>query len=228
MSRLKRSACDCDRIITISEASKKDIQKYTNVSSDKIRVINNGYDPIEGEKRKIKDAYTYIVTVTSLLPHKNAKGMLESYKEYCKITKEPLDLVIIGLKDTDIVTLPDDVKARVTCYKYIEDDQELYRVIANGTVFLFLSLIEGFGFPPIEAMRSGVPVICSDASSLPEVVGEAAVLVDPQDPQEIARSLDDLIRDENKRKRLVEAGFINCQRFSWDVISKQYWDAILQ
>ncbi len=95
--------------------------------------------------------------------------------------------------------------------------------MANSKVFLFLSLIEGFGYPPIEAMQLGVLVICSYTSSLPEVVGEAAVLVDPLDVNRVAGKMEELLGDETKQRELVEKGYKNIERFSWDSRAKLYW-----
>lgn len=227
MNRLKVSAKTSKQIITISEASKEDILKYCDVDEKKITVIYNACNAVEFNEEKVQQDLPYICAITSELPHKNAKGLLESYKEYCNITKKPLNLVIIGLRDTSISSnLPTDVKNKISCYKYIKDNNELYRLINNSSIFLFLSLVEGFGLPPIEAMMLKVPVICSNVSSLPEVVGNAAVLVDPNNYKEVAYAIIKLYNNTELQSTLVNNGLLNVQRYDWKSRAEEYWNVI--
>ncbi len=227
MKRLKMSARSCRKIITISNSSKQDILDYCSVDEDKITVIYNACSEVSYNEIKEKQDKPYICAITSELPHKNAKGIIESYKRYCEISSNPLNMVIIGLKDILSYDLPQEINNRITCYKFIKEDKELYRVIANSKMFLFLSLTEGFGLPPIEAMQLNVPVICSNTSSLPEVTGGAAVLVNPYNYIEVARALDRLSDDEEKRKYFIKLGQKNYKRFSQEIIMEQYWKTII-
>lgn len=227
MNRLKASAKTAKQILTISEASKQDILKYCGVREDKITVIHNACNAISFAEEKRFQQKPYICAITSGLPHKNARGILESYRKYCEISETPLDLVVIGIADTSICDLPEEVKAKIICRKFIKSNEEMYRIINNSAVFLFLSLVEGFGLPPIEAMQLKVPVVCSNASSLPEVVGDAAVLVDPTSPEDVAAKLNELLADEAKQKALVVKGMENIKRFSWETRAKLYWEALL-
>lgn len=228
MNRLKASAKTADRVLTISEASKRDILKYCGVLEDKITVVHNACNAISFDEEKLPQEKPYICAVTSGLPHKNARGILESYKKYCEVASDPIDLVVIGIADTSACELPDVVKEKITCHKFIKSNQDMYRIINNSTVFLFLSLVEGFGLPPIEAMQLRVPVICSNVSSLPEVVGDAAVLVDPMCPEAVAEKLDSLIRDGQQQVELTEKGVQNVKRFSWETRAKLYWEELLR
>ena len=228
MHRLKASARTAKHILTISEASKQEVLKYCGVAEEKITVIHNACNAISFSEEKIPQDKPYICAVTSGLPHKNAKGVLESYNRYCEITESPLDLVVIGIADTSACDLPEVVKSRITCHKFIKSNLDMYRIISNSTVFIFLSLVEGFGLPPLEAMQLQVPVICSNVSSLPEVVGEAAVLVDPTSPEVVAENLKQLISDKAKRTQMVANGKKNVKRFSWETRAKLYWEALLR
>lgn len=227
MKRLRSSAKHCRKIITISEKSKEDIVSRFGISEEKISVIYNGQKPLHFEK-KDGDLKPYAVAVTSALPHKNAGGIVRSFQKYCEISENPVDLIVIGIGDVDAYELPDSIKEKITCYRFIQDEQEMYSIIANAKIFVFLSLVEGFGRPPIEAMQLEVPVICSNVSSLPEVVGNAAALVDPQNPEEVALEMDELVNDERKRQDLVEKGLENVKRFSWERLSALYWEVILK
>lgn len=227
MWRLKASIRFCDRVITISEASCKDILKRVKVSKDKISVIYNGYNRIsEAPMHGMKE--DYMVAVTSNLPHKNAEGIIRAYERYCSKADKPLKLRIIGIADVAQYHLSQDVKNNIICYKYIESNEEMHQMIAAAKIFLFLSLIEGFGFPPIEAMQLGTPVVCSEFSSLPEVVGDAAILVDPCEPDEVADALVKLQNDANKQKELIAKGHHNVERFSWDKTANKYADIVMK
>ncbi len=225
MARLKQSARSAKKVVTISQASKKDIISYCGVKESKIVVINNSCEAIEAKTEKPDKPY--ICAMTSTLPHKNAKGVVEAYKGYAESTDNPLDLVIIGLKDVDDYEMSDETRRRITCHKFIKNNDEMYRIIGGSEMFLFLSLIEGFGLPPVEAMQLGVPVICSNTSSLPEVVDDAGILVDPRDYDGIAQTIKTLSEDKGRRNELVDKGFINIRRFSSEKMANAYWNVLV-
>ena len=225
MKRLKKSARSAKKIITISQASKADIIKYCDVDEKKIVVINNACKEIDLEINKADNSY--ICAMTSELPHKNAKGVIESYIEYCKMAENPLKLVVIGLQDTSGFDISEKIRKNITCYKFIKSDEDMYKIIGASEVFLFLSLIEGFGLPPVEAMQLGVPVICSNTSSLPEVVNNSAVLVNPSDCNDVAKKIHDLCTSVEMRESLISSGKENIKRFSWDIIAKLYWKTLM-
>lgn len=227
MWRLKASARKADDVITISEASRKDIEKYAHVSASRITVINNGYNCIsKNDYNELEEAY--ILAVTSALPHKNAEGIVKSYEQYCRIADRPLALKIIGIDDCNKFTSDMAAAQRITCIKYVEKNEDLYQLIHGAKVFLFLSMIEGFGFPPIEAMQLGTAVICSNTSSLPEVVGDAAVCVDPNANDQVAQALASLLDDAERRRYLCKKGFENVKRFSWDQTGKKYREVLFR
>lgn len=221
MWRLKASARSADDVITISEASKRDIIKYAHISKDRITVIHNGYNAINFREYE-KPAKDYIIAVTSVLPHKNAEGIVKSYERYYHMTAHPLPLKIIGIESVDGITSDRAASGQITCIKYIEKNEDFYQLIYEARIFLFLSLAEGFGFPPIEAMQLATPVICSDASSLPEVAGNAAVLVNPKDYDAVAQAVCSLVSDEKRCRELCEKGHENVKRFSWDKTGRKY------
>lgn len=224
MKRLKASIKHCDKVITISQASKEDVLAYTHVGAEKIEVINNGCNLIQKTAGEKGD---YFVAVTSGLPHKNAEGIIRSYEAYYKKAKKPLPLKVIGIDDCKEYDILPEAKAQITCYKYIASNQEMHQMIAGARAFLFLSLVEGFGFPPLEAMQLGTAVICSGISSLPEVAGDAALFVSPTDYEETAAAMERLSLDGQLREELIQKGFANIERFSWKKIAKQYWKVLI-
>ena len=233
MNRLKASAKNCNRVITVSEASKNDIVRVTGIKPDKVIVIYNGMNKMdilseertEEEKKDVQDGQGYISAVCSALPHKNADGVVSCYKKYYELQKESgceiLGLVIIGLSDVKKYNLPEEIEAKIKCYKYLEKDSDMHKLIKNSRFFMFLSKVEGFGFPPLEAMQLGVPVICSQVSSLPEVVGDAAILVNPDDEDAVVSKMIEM-ESEKLRSNLIEKGYANTKRFMWDDKAEEY------
>lgn len=228
MKRLKQSAKSAKKIITISEASKADIIKYCGVNEKKITVINNACNAVDYVIKIDTIKTPYICAMTSELPHKNAKGILNSYEEYRKLTSSPLDLHVIGIDESFRSDINEETKKYVHYHKFIRENDDMYKLISNAEIFLFLSLIEGFGLPPIEAMQLEVPVICSNTSSLPEIVGDAAVLVNPEEYTQVGKEIKRLQDNDEFRRELINRGKDNIKRFSWDGRAKRYWEAILK
>lgn len=229
MWRLKASIKTSDGVLTVSDASKQEIIRWTKCSADKIHVVYPGQNKIQYETNKPKPEYggDYICAITSRLPHKNAKGIVESYVKYCERSEHPLSLVIIGLENTDEYTMPEEVRERIKCYKYLKEDADMYDLIRHGRIFLFLSYIEGFGFPPLEAMQLGVPVVCSNVSSVPEVVGDAAVLVDPYDTKQVAEKILEMAENRKLREEYTARGYENAERFLWEHRIVEYRNVLL-
>jgi len=136
-----------------------------------------------------------------------------------------LYLHLAGVDSIDEFNLPIDIANHITLYGYLSDE-ELFHQFSNAKIFLFLSMIEGFGFPPLESMSLGVPVISSNKTSLREVVGNAGVLVNPGDIQGISSAIVDLDRDYNLREDLIRKGYENVNKFKWNDMIHKYSDII--
>lgn len=231
MYRLKVSMRRANRIITISGHSRADILDKVPGCGKKIAVINNGLNDVGFDAGNVDNAgdRDYIVAMTSGLPHKNARGILKTYEAYYKQAQQPLDLVVIGIGDTAAYPqMESGAAAHVRCYKFFGKFDDMCRMAAGGRAYLFLSYVEGFGFPPLEAMQLGLPVVCSDRSSLPEVVADAGILVDPDDTEAVVRSLIRVTTDEALRQELIARGYENIKRFSWDSRTDLYWKELFQ
>lgn len=228
MFRLKQSIRLAHNVITISEYSKQDIIKKVPSSAGKITVIHHGFD----RRSKMYDVEPakedYIIGVTSALPHKNAKGLVKAYCRYHDISANPAKLVIAGLDSLEAagIEVEEKYKSSIECKRFLED-KEYFSLFKNAKVLLFLPLIEGFGLPPLEAMELGVPVISSDRSSLPEVVGDAGILVDPDNTDAVAQALEKVMADVEYRKDLIFNGYINLNSFRWEDKIKQYIKVIV-
>lgn len=227
MNRMKWSIKNAKKVITISNESKNDIIKICGIDENKIKVIYNAYYPLEIDKSSLSSKKDYICAITSKMPHKNLDAIIESYKIYCSKANSVLKLKIIGVDNIDEYNLSDSIKRNITCYKYIKSDKDLQKIVGESKLLLFLSMKEGFGLPPIEAMQLGVPVIYFDTSSLPEICGEAGIKVKLNDYDEVANKMIQVINDDEEYNRIVEAGYKNIERFNIELHMKQYIDVIV-
>jgi len=238
MNRLCASARGCRKLVTISEHSKADIIRYSGAAQDKITVINNGYNQMIYKGAGDKNEAPYIIAVATSLPHKNAVGVVTVYEQYfnkCRqLERLPMPLKLVGitreqfdeLRCSGNVIFSSELLDNISFEGFILDSAKMQSMIACARVFLFMSLYEGFGFPPLEAMQLGVPVVTSDATSLKEVAGDAAILVSPEDYAKAAESIIALDEDEKMRQDFIMKGYENVKRFEWESVAKKYMSVI--
>lgn len=218
-----------DRILTVSETSKNDILRRFKVPAQKIVVIYNAFDerfklqPSEEQVTRVRERYQlnhrFVLYVGNIKPHKNLGRLIDAFDRLRRRDFDDLRLLIIGDEISKYPALRRAVH-RHKLHKYvrflgfvpIETLAVLYRL---ADVFVFPSLYEGFGLPPIEAMASGAPVVTSNVSSLPEVVGDAALLVDPYDPESIADGCRRVLTDSTLRAALCARGRVQAEKYSW-------------
>ncbi len=219
-----------NRIMTVSEASKRDILEYYRVPSDKIAVIYNGIDerfsqtPAEEDVVRVRERYQlddpFVLYAGNVKPHKNLERLIEAFYMLRRGEFENVKLVIIGDEISKYAALRHAVH-RHKLHKHVRflgfvphrTLAVLYRIAA---VFVFPSLYEGFGLPPLEAMASGTPVITSNVSSLPEVCGDAAFFIDPLQTEAIADAMRRVLTDEALRADLRQRGLERAKHFSWE------------
>ena len=219
------------RILTVSDASKRDILRFFDVPESKIDVIYNAIDerfdtpPDEEQVRLVRERFQldgeFLLYAGNIKPHKNLERLLEAFQQLHTDTRfQHLRLLIIGDEISKYPTLRRAVhrlmlhkKVRFLGFVPYETLRVLYRL---ASVFVFPSLYEGFGLPPIEAMASGTPVVTSNVSSLPEVTGDAAMLIDPYDPSSIANGLRQVLADGALRARMVARGLERAHSYSWE------------
>jgi len=234
-----RFAEKATHIATVSEYSKQDICSTYGINADKIDVVYNGvnelYTPIsEGEKRIIKAKYTsgeeYFVFVGALHPRKNVPRLLEAFDNFKQITNSSMKLVIVG----EAMFLTSDIKKVFSSMRHSKDVvftgrlniKDLHYVMGSATALAFVPYFEGFGIPLIEAMNCDVPIIAANTTSLPEVAADAAIYVDPYKVDEITAAMSKMVEDKTLRNKLVEAGRIQRQKFSWEMTADKLWKAI--
>lgn len=218
------------RILTVSEASKRDIIRFFNVPEEKIAVIYNAIDdwfrlePPEEEVVRIRERYQlqdeFVLYAGNIKPHKNLERLIDAFYLLHREGLDNLKLLIIGHEISRYATLRRAVH-RYQLHKYVRflgfvPDQTLAILYRLAGVFAFPSLYEGFGLPPLEAMASGTPVVTSNVSSLPEVVDAAALLVDPYDATSIATGIRRVLTEPGLRAELRARGFARVEQFSWE------------
>jgi glycosyltransferase involved in cell wall biosynthesis len=218
-----------DRIFTVSEQSKRDILKFFSVPPEKIVVTPNAIDdrfsvsPSQEHLEQIRERYqlshAYLLYVGNIKPHKNLERLIEAFHLVRSQGRPELELLIIGDEMSRMQSLRRTVH-RLQLHRYVRvlgfvPDTTLAVLYRLASVFVFPSLYEGFGLPPLEAMASGTPVVTSNVSSLPEVVGDAAVLVDPYSPEAIAEGILAVLRSSHLRDDLRERGLNRVKAYSW-------------
>lgn len=229
------------QIYTVSEFSKKDISKRYKIDPNKIDVAYNGahdeYKPLgilerEAVKKQYADGCEYFVFAGALHPRKNIVNLLKAYIAFKKRSRSNMKLVIVGRlawKYKEVEELRNEMpfKDEVRWVGYMNVD-ELSKVIGGAYALVYPSLFEGFGIPILEALQCNVPAIVSNTSSMPEVAGEAALLVDPTDVQDIATKMEMLYKDEFLRTKLINAAKEQVKKFKWDLAAQQLWESMMK
>jgi glycosyltransferase involved in cell wall biosynthesis len=256
--RFRRGLMRAEQVITVSEATREDVESLLGIPSNRVRVIRNAPDPrffehappadsraggpdvFLHEKRRILEryqiTYPFLLYAGTIRPQKNIPRLVEAFAvlrgelENHPIYKD-LRLIIIGdeisrfpnVRRTVVQTRTGNA-VRFLGFVPFDTLRVFYETAA---AFVFPSLYEGFGLPPLEAMASGTPVVTSNVSSLPEVTGDAAMIVNPENVFDIARGMKEVLLDENLRSRLVSAGLEQAKRFSWERTASQVLETYL-
>jgi glycosyltransferase involved in cell wall biosynthesis len=203
-------------VLTVSEYSKREISAWAGVSEEKVVNVGNGVGlPFTPTGGKYEPGYPYLLYVGSRKPHKNLPRLLEAYS--ISGVRREVRLVLTGspdqqmLKEIEWLGLSGDI---VFADSYANGDlSDVYR---GALGLVFPSLYEGFGLPPLEAMACGIPVLTSNVCSLPEVVGDAGILVDPLDVEAIGDGIRRLVQDSELRTELRQKGLLRAKEFSWE------------
>lgn len=232
--RIPLMARRATKIIAPSEWTKREIIEHLSIREDKIRVIfeaaRSGMRPLSvGECQAVFAKYQlqqpYLLYVGTIEPRKNLLTLIRAYNELLRTTEHQPQLVLCGGRGwlfDEVFKLVEELKlqdqVRFTGYVPDEDLPALY---SAAEIFLYPSLYEGFGLPPLEAMACGTPAICSSASSLPEVIGGAGLTHDPNDWQALTGHTAKLLGDRAARQHFKQAGLEQAARFSWDRAARE-------
>lgn len=229
----KHTFRNAKRIITISEFSKERIGHYSKKAKEKTDIVYCGVTKTDGEQKKsaldIRIKYNlpekYLLTLSTIEPRKNLKLLLSAYEMQLEKGVNLPELVLagrMGWKMEDFLeSYSDKLKNKLVFTGFIEDE-DLSLVYNMADCFIFPSMYEGFGMPPLEALSYGVSVLSSDAASMPEVLGDAAVYFKSGDVSDLAEKIVELINiSDDKKNLLKENGYKRCQMFNWDGEAKK-------
>lgn len=229
------------RIATVSTFSKNDITRCYGIPAEKIDVVYNGaheeYKPLTYEQREaVKNEYAggceYFVFAGALHPRKNIVNLLKAFVIFKKRQHTNMKLVIAGrlawkYDEVEEMRATMDFKDDVKWVGYMNVD-ELSRVIGGAYALVYASLFEGFGIPILEALHCDVPAIVSNTSSMPEVAGDAALLVDPSSAQDIADKMHQIYKDEALRNKLIVNARVQRQKFGWASSADKLWQSMMK
>ncbi|SJN57349.1 D-inositol 3-phosphate glycosyltransferase [Vibrio ruber DSM 16370] len=228
-----------NHIITISEFTKSRIIEYVDIDESKISVIPNGvdknnhfsYDSNCCESIKLNMGISdkrYVLSVSSIEPRKNIKGILHAWSKIVDLIDDDIWLVLVGktnphiFSDVGVKNIPKRVK-----FVGFVEDQWLPFMYKFSEAFIYVPFYEGFGLPPLEAMSHGSPVITSNCTSLPEVVGNSALLVNPYCVDEIAQGLKSILSDSRLRNEYVRKGYEQSEKFSWKSTAEKTYSVLM-
>ena len=227
------------RIATVSFYSKEDITRSFKVDYDKIDVVYDGinqvFEPLAEEEIKgIRKKYTggaeYFLFVGALHPRKNITGLLKAFDAFKSIEQNDIKLVIVGgemHKTGEIFNTYENMRFKdEVIFTGRIPTAELHDIFGAALALAFVPFFEGFGIPVVEAMSAGIPVICSNTTSIPEVGGNAVVYADPGQIHQITEAMSKIAGDSALRKELVKKGFEQKKKFSWDETSRLLWMSV--
>jgi glycosyltransferase involved in cell wall biosynthesis len=229
-----RSVTRADRVLADSKSTRDDLVVHFGTSLEKVQVLYCGVDarfrpdPEPEEKVRLKARYDlgdhpYVLSVGTLQPRKNYVRLIRAF---ANLQLADLQLAIAGGRGwlcEDILAEAEKHGDRVRILGFV-DDADLPALLRNAALFAFPSLYEGFGIPPLEAMACGTPVVCSNASSLPEVAGDAALMVDPLDVDGLAEAMTRALEDEGLRGKMIAGGLTQAARFTWEGAARRLLD----
>jgi len=217
-------------VIVVSQNTAQDLVKCLRVPQSKIRVIPHGVDTnyftprSSDEILNLRNRYNlsqpYLLFVGERRPHKNLVHLIEAFSLFHRMTQQPYQLVIAGRRYSNY-QIPEKITQDLILHssiRFIDNliDKDLPALYQGAEAFILPSYYEGFGLPVLEAMACGIPVVASNRASLPEVVGEAGILVDPDDPEQIARALCKVITGGELREYCISAGLERARSYTWE------------
>ena len=239
----KKICQKAQKIIAISDSTRNDIielyqiperkiEKIYSAMGEKFRIIDRNDPKLVKTKEKYHLPYKFILFLGTIEPRKNVIGLIEAFEEFqekAEVEKnnqlKKYSLVIAGSKGWLNEKIFFKIKnskfsSKIKLINFVDEEDKEY-IYNLASIFVFPSFFEGFGFPPLEAMKCGVPVIVSNNSSLPEVVGEGAVLVDPERTSDIAVAMKEILTDKKFTERLIKKGLIRANCFNWEKTARQ-------
>lgn len=219
----------CAAVVCVSNYTRDEFLEWSGVPEERVHVVYNGVDPaFAADQSKAELPFPYVLYPGNHRSYKNLDRLIRSYSR-SSLLRAGVKLALTGQPDERLIRLASTCGASDGLHFLgrIPDGQmpSLYR---GAEAIIFISLYEGFGIPILEAFATGTPVMTSTVSAMPEVAGDAALLVDPTSEEQIAAGLDRIVADSGLRLRLTSAGERRLQQFSWSASAKQFWSIVEQ
>lgn len=228
---LKRSCRHADHILTVSEFSKREIMKYLHIPEKKITVVPNAVDHAvyhpgytEDQIRQVRDRFRiekdYFLYLGTIEPRKNLERLIGAYAKLCREMEHIPQLVLAGQRGWMCGRIYEKARRldmmgnRILFTGYVSEEDSPV-LMCGARAFLFPSLYEGFGMPPLEAMACGTPVIISKTTALPEVTGRAGIMVDPKSETQICKAMQRMIMDDGYRRECSRLGLERAAAYTW-------------
>ncbi len=216
------------KYIAVSESTKRDAIHYWNLRPDKVTVIHHG-SFIPPKAPRTRFGSKKVLMVSDISPRKNQVRLIRAFEHVHVKTQGSAELLIVGNMRESVPEFEPtlrDIRARnegiqITTCGYLSDS-EILSLYEQADVFVYPSLYEGFGLPVLEAMACGCPVITSNTSSLPEVVGDAGMLIDPHDVDELAQAIITVLADDELKREMSRKSIAQAQTFSWETTGEAY------
>jgi glycosyltransferase involved in cell wall biosynthesis len=233
---LERSIRQADELIAVSQSTAQDLQRVFEVPDSKIEVIHHGVGPAYRPRERrasaehVANRYgvskDYVLTVGTIVPHKNLVTLVEAMRILRGRGELPFQLLVVGAKSWKNARLREAVRSSSLTEEDIRflgfvSEEDLPVLYSAACAFVFPSLYEGFGLPLVEAMACGVPIVASNISSVPEVVGGAALLVPPTQPAAFAEAILRVRSDKDLRRMMIEKGLRRAACFRWDKAARR-------
>lgn len=219
------------KIIAVSNFTKSDILTNYSVSAEKVLVIYESGGEIKnniqenlGKIDKYGIIKPYLLYVGNAYPHKNLEKLVKSWQIFNEKQGRSVKLVLVGKKDyfyDRLQRIVENHKIHNIIFAGFVSDNDLDVIYKNAIAYIFPSLYEGFGLPPLEAMKNGLPVISSNHECLKEILGDSAYYFDAQKKEDIVMSIEKIISDENLRQKLIKKGFLQIAKYSWKKMAKE-------
>lgn len=235
MINVKKLASRFDKIVAVSENTKRDIVDLCGVEPEKIKVIYSGAEDIykqnhelENIRKKYDLPEKFILFLGTVEPRKNIDGLIGAYEILREKNGDLAQYKLViaggrGWKSKEIYKRRENSKYRsdIKFLGYIEKKDKVY-LYNLASLFVYPSFYEGFGFPPLEAMACGTPIITGLSSSLPEIIGNAGLMVDPYNTNDLAVAMEKVLTDDDLRNNLIQKGLERVKNFSWEKAAENY------
>lgn len=241
---IKNSCRWANKIISVSKNTRKDLIDLYKVPDNKIKVVYEGYNNLDSHNSQLdtgigKNSYglqvtsygSYLLFIGRIEERKNIIGIIKTFEVLKEKFKIPHKLVLAGRMGYGFEKIEkyldaSEWKNEIVLTGFVSEEEK-WKLLGSADVFMFPTFYEGFGIPILEAQSMGVPVVCSNISSLIEIAAGSAVLVDPNEPELISDKTNVLLKEEPYRKEIIRKGYENAKRFSWDKCAEEISHVIL-